>query len=248
MIGIYDSGIGGISILNAIYKILPQEQFKYFGETKYCPFGDRSHEEIKDITLTGLKKLAEECDLIVIACNTASVNDLDSYREAIDKPIIGVVPVIKTAAQITNSDFIALLATQYTNTASYTDDLINEFAVDKKVKKISCKGLVDAIEEDDNNRQDKLLKEYLIDMDDTDVIVLGCTHYSLIKGKIQNIVGPDVKVIDSAEAVARQTLKVLRENNLEKPQGKPEVKFECSGDKEVFMKMVKKYFCDNTCC
>lgn len=239
MIGIYDSGIGGLGIFNTIRQVLPQESILYYGDTKYFPFGERSAEEVKAITIAGMKKLAERCNVIVIACNTASVNDLEYYRSQVTVPIIGVVPVIKTAAQLTHNGHIALLATPVTVAAPYTDQLITDFAPDKTVHKIACSGLADVIEYGDITIEQ--LKSFIHDIDGADIIVLGCTHYTLIKGKIQHLVGPDVKVIDSNEAVARQTLRVLQRMNLSQPQLYPEYLFECSGNSAHFLEQVKRY-------
>jgi len=239
MIGIYDSGIGGLGIFNVIKQVLPQESILYYGDTKYFPFGERSAAEVKTITLAGMKKLAERCSVIVIACNTASVNDLDYYREQVTVPIIGVVPVIKTAAQLTKNGQIALLATPITVAAPYTDKLITDFAPNKIVHKIACSGLADVIEHGEVTLEK--LKPFIHDIGSADIIVLGCTHYTLMKGKIQHLVGPDVRVIDSNEAVARQTLRVLQRFNLSQPQAHPQYLFECSGNQAEFLEQVKRY-------
>lgn len=245
MIGIYDSGIGGLGIFNAIKAILPQESIHYFGDTKYFPFGTKTGPEVQQFTLAGLQYLAKDCSIIVIACNTASVNDLDFYRSKIAMPIIGVVPVIKTAAQLTQNNVIALMATPVTVKAPYTDTLIQQFAANKRVIKIGCTELADAIETGDfdtlETHGNASLQEYLHQIETADVVVLGCTHYTLIKGQIQRLVGPDVKVIDSNEAVARQVLRVIQSNTLFAPQIKPDYVFECSGEKEKFLEQVKKY-------
>lgn len=238
MIGIYDSGIGGLGIFQAIRNLLPNESIHYFGDTAYFPFGKRSAQEVQTITLKALQTLAKTCNSIVIACNTASVNDLDYYRSQVNVPVIGVVPVIKTAAQLTQNNTISLLATPVTIASPYTDTLIKEFAQNKHVNKVGCLELADAIESGTVN--DELLNKYL-QPNTADVIVLGCTHYTLIKGQIQRLVGPDVKVIDSNEAVARQTLRVLELKNLFQPTTNPNYIFECSGDRSKFLEQVHRY-------
>ncbi len=225
MIGIYDSGIGGLGIFKKIRGILPYESITYFADSAHFPFGDRDKDEIRSITLTALQKLEQTCDVIIIACNTASVNDIDYYRNNITAPIIAVVPVIKTAAHVTDTNHIALLATTSTNSASYTDNLIQQFANTVTVEKISCSGLADAVEYDDVNKQRLLLEDALKNLGDIDVIVLGCTHYTLIKGLIQNIAGPEVKILDSNTAVARHALRIMHETNVEQPQNTPEYIF-----------------------
>lgn len=239
MIGIYDSGIGGLGIFNSVRAILPEESIWYYGDTKYFPFGDRAASDIRSIALHGLQTLATRCAVIVIACNTASTNDLEYYRNTINIPIIAVVPVIKTAAQITQNNHIALLATASTCQSPYTDQLISKFAVGKTVHKYPCSGLANAIEHNTLTREQ--LTTYLASTHEADVVVLGCTHYTLIKGLIQNTVGPDVRVLDSNEAVARQVLRLMRRDKLEQPQNKPEYVFECSGERAPFVEQVKKY-------
>ena len=238
MIGIYDSGIGGLGIFNAIRAILPQEHMRYFGDTAHFPFGTKPAKTVQQLTLAGLQRLATDCNIIVIACNTASVNDLDYYRAQINVPIIGVVPVIKTAAQLTENNIIALLATPVTVQAPYTETLIQQFAPDKQVMKLGCTDLADAIES--GKVTTALLERYLTHLR-ADVVVLGCTHYTLIKGQIQQLVGPDVKVIDSNEAVARQVLRIMQRDELFQPHVKAHYHFECSGDTKIFLKQVKKY-------
>lgn len=241
MIGIYDSGIGGLGIYNEIRSVFPHENISYFGDTMYFPFGGRSQEEIRSITLTGLKHLEPTCSIIVLACNSASVNDLEYFRSQISVPIIGVVPVIKTAAQLTKNGKIALLATPYTVSAPYTLKLIEQYASDKHVTPIGCAGLADDIEHGTIHDHHELIDSYINAMGDADVVVLGCTHYTLIKGLIQYKVGPDVRVIDSNEAVARQVLRVMKKENLEDPQEEPEQSFACSGDHAAFQKQVRLY-------
>ncbi|MDP3970703.1 MAG: glutamate racemase [bacterium] len=241
MIGIYDSGIGGLGIFNTIIQVLPQESIFYFGDTKYFPFGDRSMEEIRKITLAGLKKLEKKCSLLVIACNTASVNDLAYYRENIKIPIIAVVPVIKTAAHISQTKKIALLATTSTVSAKYISELIGRFAGNCEIIKVSCSGLADAVEYGDDAKQDELLNKCTIDAKTADVLILGCTHYTLIKGKLQNKFGPDVIILDSNEAVTRHVLRIMRKEKLEDPQTEPKYIFECSGDKKSFLREVEKH-------
>lgn len=239
MIGIYDSGIGGLGIFNAIKQVLPRESITYYGDNRYFPFGDREGSDIRRITTEGLKKLAKTCNIIVIACNTASVNDLDYYREQIPVPIVGVVPVIKTAAALTKNNHIALLSTTVTAQAGYTDVLIKEYAKDKQVDKIACPGLASAIEF--GTLTDDQLERYLLAVKGADIVVLGCTHYTLIKGQIQNRVGPDVKVIDSNEAVARQTLRIIQEHDITSGNDHPSYIFECSGDRIKFLEQIKLY-------
>lgn len=240
MIGIYDSGIGGLGIFNAVKQLLPNEHITYYGDTANFPYGDKPADAVREWTLQGLKHLASVgCNLVVIACNTASVNDIEYYRSNVLVPVIAVVPVIKTAAALTKNNQIALLATTATTKAAYTDQLIQQFAEGKQVNKIACPGLASEIEY--GTLTNPKLITYLGSLGEADVVVLGCTHYTLIKGQIQRLVGPDVKVVDSNEAVARQTLRVLQANKTLDKAEHPNYEFDCSGNKTEFLEQVDIY-------
>lgn len=240
MIGIYDSGVGGLGIFKEIRAILPKESIRYFAESAYFPFGDKDPEVIKNVTCQSLQKLAKNCSILVLACNTASVTDLEYYRNAVSVPVVGVVPVIKTAAQLTQTNHILLLATAATCKSTYVDELIAKFAKDKQVDKIACSGLADAVENNDDERQQKIVEEALVNKGDADVVILGSTHYTMIKGLIQNIAGPDIKIIDSNAAVARNTLRVMRSLQLERPQNTPEYIFESNDGQTEFKQKVDR--------
>ena len=160
MIGIFDSGLGGLSIYKQIRALLPKEDILYYADTANVPYGEKTEKEIRSFTLQSLEKMKEQgCNLIIIACNTATTSGIGYYRQNIDLPLIGVVPVIKTATQLTNNKKIALLATSKTVDSKYTDELINKFASDCEVTKIACPGWVQAIE--DNQVTDDFLNQYL---------------------------------------------------------------------------------------
>lgn len=240
MIGIFDSGLGGLSIFRKIKLFLPDEDIIYYADNAHTPYGDKSTAEVKQLALKALKYLEKKgCQIIVIACNTATTSGIDFYRQHIKARIIGVVPVIKTAAQLTNNSHIAILATQSTIKSPYLDNLIKKHAKKCRVKKIACPGLADAIEK--NNVSDALLKKYLKKITDEDIIVLGCTHYSLIRGQIQKLVGPNKKVINSNEAVARHVMRLgLQYDLLSKKKRQAKYTFFCSGNKKIFKKRIKE--------
>ena len=242
MIGILDSGIGGLGMFQKIKYILPDEDILYFADTKNVPYGNKDIAFLKKIILENILKMEKMgCDLIVIACNTATVNGLDYYRKYAKVSLIGTVPVIKTAAHWTQNNTIALLATPRTVNSKYTDNLIKKFAKNKTVIKIPCEKWVDAIEA--NKATPTLLKKDLDKIKKADIVILGCTHYTLIKGPIQRVVGPDVKVLDSNEAVARHVLRIMNTQKLFKPKKKPKYIFECTGPKAQLMKNLKNYLC-----
>lgn len=241
MIGVFDSGLGGLGIFRKIKMFLPYEDMIYYADNKNAPYGNKSEQKIKELTLNSLKLLEKKgCDIIVVACNTATTSGIDYYRKKIKACIIGVVPVVKTAAQMTTKKRIAVLATKYTVQSLYLDDLIKKFAPKIKVKKIACEGWVSAIEK--NKVNDSLLKKCLKNISGEDVVVLGCTHFTLIKGHIQRLLGPDVKVISSNDAVARHVMRVgMKYNLLSKKIRKPKYIFLCSNNKQNYIKKISNY-------
>ena len=240
MIGIFDSGLGGLGIFKEIKKHIPEEDIYYYGDTKNVPFGNKPNDKLKKYISDGIKLLEKKgCNIIVLACNTASVLDINYFRSLTKIPIIAVVPVIKTAAKLTKNNKIALLATKNTAKSPYIDYLANTFAQNCKLKIIACSDWVEAIEKGKITK--KLIKKYLKKVKQQDVIILGCTHYGLIKNQIKKLVGPNVQVIDSDRAIARQVLRIANKEKLLQYDKKPEYIFDCSGDKDHFMKMVKKY-------
>jgi glutamate racemase len=242
MIGIFDSGIGGFGILRKIKMFLPNEDVYYYADNKNVPYGDKTIPEIQALTLAAIKFLEKKgCTIIVISCNTATTSGIDIYRKHTKAKIIGVVPVVKTAAQITHNNKIAILATKRTIVNKYLDQLIAKFANKCEIKKIACIGWADAIEK--NCVTDALLKKYLKKIKQEDVVILGCTHYPLIKGRIQNILGSEVRVIHSNEAVARHVMRVgTKYKLLNNKDNKAKYFFICSGNKKLFKQSIKQYF------
>ncbi|MBU0732098.1 glutamate racemase [Patescibacteria group bacterium] len=240
MIGIFDSGLGGLGIFKKIKAMLPDEDIYYYGDTANIPYGEKSPDELKGLITAGLKYLEKKgVNIIVIACNTASVLDTTYFRRQVKIPVVAVVPVIKTASNQSRNNKIALLSTKATAISPYTDYLIEEFAPEAEVKKIACSGWVEAIEK--GKVSDHRLNSCLKKVDEEDVVVLGCTHYTLIKGDIQRLLGPNKILLDSNEAVARQVLRVMNKEKLYQHIKKPRYIFDASGHKKKFQKMVDRY-------
>ena len=240
MIGIFDSGLGGLSIFKEIKKLIPEEDIYYYGDTINVPYGEKPTKKIKKYISNGIKLLENKsCNIIVLACNTASVLDINYFRSLTKIPIIAVVPVIKTAAKLTKNKKIALLATKNTIKSPYIDYLSNTFASDCKIKKIHCPGLVNAIEKD--TLTEGFLKKCVKKTKKQDVVILGSTHYALIGDKIKKLLDDNTEVIDSNRAVAKQVLRITNKEKLLQYDKKTEYIFDCSGDKDHFMKMIKKY-------
>jgi len=243
-IGIFDSGLGGLSILQHIQEELPRESTLYYGDTKNCPYGAKTYEEIRRLTVKGIEFLLQkQVKLVVIACNTATVAGIDFYRKKFKLPIVGVVPVVKTAAEKTKSNVIIVLATKKTAHSKYLKDLIQNFAAGKETIVIPAEGLVSLIES--GNTGSPLLFETLTKflqpalLKGADVIALGCTHYPFINREINTIAGDEVLVLDSGEAVARQVRRVLENENILSSMNNPVYTYYTSGNVSEFKQLAE---------
>ena len=244
-IGIFDSGFGGLSIFQAVITELPWESIVYFGDNANCPYGGKTFTEIKKLTLKGLTKLLKyNVKLIVVACNTATVAGMDYYRQKIKIPIVGVVPVVKTAVEQTKSNKIAVLSTPATARSLYLKRLIKKFAGDKLVFNLAIDNLVWRIEkgEIDSPAISKILRQSLesLPRKKVDIIALGCTHFPFLRHVIEKIVGPKIKILDSGDAVARQVRRILTQNQALNLRPKPTYYFLTSGDKVKFKQIAEK--------
>lgn len=218
-IGIFDSGIGGTSIWKEIIALLPNEKTIYLSDSKHAPYGQKSASEIIELSIKNTEFLLNKnCKLIVVACNTATTNAIKYLRENYDVPFIGIEPAIKPAALQTKTNKIGILATKGT---------LNSALFEKTVKKIHQKitlieqvgeGLVELIESGKliSDEMTILLKKHLTPMleKQIDCLVLGCTHYPYLIPQIREITKNKIQIIDSGEAVAKQTSAILKENGL----------------------------------
>lgn len=223
-IGVFDSGAGGLTILQALRDLLPQENYIYFGDTAHCPYGTKSEAEITALTLHACRFLMEQgVKLIVVACNTASQAALATLRATLDLPFVGVVPAVKPAAQATHKGRIGIAATNQAAQASYLQGLIHEFAQGIQVYTAGYPELVTLVERGELNgpQVEETLKHVFHPMlsHDIDVLVLGCTHFPALRPAIERVVGKEVQVIDSSAAVARRTRSVLEAAGLANEAG-----------------------------
>ncbi|MCW5516129.1 glutamate racemase [Muriicola sp. Z0-33] len=218
-IGIFDSGVGGTSIWREINRLLPSENSIYLADSKNAPYGEKSASEIIQLSAKNADLLIEKgCKLIVVACNTATTNAIDYLRENYPLPFIGIEPAIKPAALNSKSKTIGVLATKGTLTSELFSKTAKDHAANIKVVEQEGKGLVSLIESGAINDKatEDILKSYLKPMiaADIDHLVLGCTHYPYLIPILRKLLPEQVRIIDCGEAVARQTKKVLQENNL----------------------------------
>ena len=217
-IGFFDSGIGGITLWKKITSLLPNENTIYISDKKNCPYGEKSKKEIDEISIYNSRFLIDRnCKIIVVACNTATTNSISKLRSKFKVPFIGIEPAIKPAALNSKTKKVGVLATKGTLTSNLFFKTSSDQIADVELINTYGEGLIELIEKGDcENELNVLLKKYLIPMIDygIDQLVLGCTHYPLIKDSIKNIVGEGINVVDCNDAVAMQTKRILELNNI----------------------------------
>jgi glutamate racemase len=222
-VGVFDSGIGGLSVLREIHKQLPSENIIYVGDQGHVPYGPRPMDEVRRFSFEVTRYLLERgSKIIVIACNTASAAALSELRAARpDIHFIGMEPAVKPAAEQTHSGVVGVLATPATFQGALYASVVERFAKGVTILQSTCPGLVNQIEkgELDTPETRRILENAILPMLEKkiDTIVMGCTHYPFVIPLIQQITGPEVRVIDPAPAIARQTQRILTELKLLNP-------------------------------
>ena len=217
-IGLFDSGIGGLTVAAAVRERLPREALVYFGDAANAPYGPRPAAEIVALSRAATEWLLDHgAKIIVVACNTATAAALETLRASYpDTPFVGMEPAVKPAAAATRTGRIGILATQATLGSERYHRLAERFANTSLVLEDPCLGLVPRIEAGgwEDPETEKLLRHIMDPMLEAgiDTLVLGCTHYPLVRPLIEAIAGPEVRIIDPAPAVARQTERLLTEH------------------------------------
>ena len=214
-IGIFDSGIGGTSIWAAIHHLLPNEKTIYLADSKNAPYGQKSKAEIIALSIKNTELLLSMgCKLIVVACNTATTNAIQELRAKYSVPFIGIEPAIKPAATHSKTQTIGILATQGTLNSELFNKTAEKFQETKIIEQVGH-GIVQLIESGkiDSPEMTQLLHSYLSPMVEAniDYLVLGCSHYPYLIPQIKKIIPETIQIIDSGEAVAKQTENILRE-------------------------------------
>ncbi|WP_027137752.1 glutamate racemase [Gaetbulibacter saemankumensis] len=218
-IGIFDSGVGGTSIWKEIHTLLPHENTIYLADSANAPYGLKNKEAIVSLSVKNTEYLINNgCKLIVVACNTATTNAINYLRNTYDIPFIGIEPAIKPAALQTKTNTIGILATKGTLSSELFSKTSGLFASNIKVIERVGNGIVELIESGKLHSEDmrSLLSNYLKPMLEAniDYLVLGCTHYPYLIPILLELLPTNVKIIDSGEAVARQTKSILEKNRL----------------------------------
>lgn len=219
-IAVFDSGVGGISVLKELVKILPEEDYIYLGDSKNAPYGMKSREEVQQLTIAAAQYLfAQGAKGLVVACNTATSAGVRVLREMYpDIPIVGIEPAVKPAALLKPGGRVLVMATPMTIREEKFQKLMAKYQEEAHILPLPCPGLMDFVERGDLHSAEfrKYLEELLYEyrMHPVDAVVLGCTHYPFAKEMIQDILGQEVAVFDGGEGTAREMKRRLAEANL----------------------------------
>jgi len=245
LVGIFDSGIGGLSVLREIHNMLPFQPLFYIADQVHVPYGKRQMSEIRDFSFAITDFLAAMgAQVIVVACNTASAAALKELRKEYPQlTFVGMEPAVKPATQKTHNGIVGVLATPATFQGKLYHTLVEKFARNVKILTNTCPGLVEAIESGEITTQSTrlILQRALIPMIEkgADTIVLGCTHFPFVVPMIKNIVGPEVAVIDPSPAIAKRVSFLLNELNLIKRYSSiTEIIFSTTGKPESFKRII----------
>ena len=244
-IGIFDSGVGGLSIWNEIHQLLPMESTIYLSDSKHAPYGPKGKEAIINLSIKNTESLINQgCKLIVVACNTATTNAIDTLRKNYPIPFIGIEPAIKPAALQSKSKAIGILATKGTLSSQLFHETSQLYSSDLLVVEQVGNGIVELIENGAlySDEMKHLLQSYLQPMLDAEIdcLVLGCTHYHFLTPILKQLLPKHVKIIDSGKAVAKQTKAVLESNVLLNTEASVERnRFYTNGEEKVIASLLK---------
>ena len=229
-LGIFDSGFGGLSVVKSIHKLLPQEDLIYIADSAFTPYGDMKESDIikRALLISNFLVNQKNAKAIVIACNTATAFAVNVLRDRFNIPIIGMEPAVKPALEVTINRIVGVLATSGTSKSAKFSALLERYSGDVKFFVQPCPGLVNAIEKGsfDDEELFGLLQKYLDNFkkNSVDTIVLGCTHFVYIKHLVKKIMGANIKIVDTSDAVARQLRAKLDQFNLRSNSSEPHEK------------------------
>lgn len=221
VIGFYDSGIGGLPYLRWMKERTSDCTYRYLAENRYFPFGTRTEEEIRSIVNGSIGRFIEKTDpdMIVIACNTASVTALELLRKNYSIPFVGVVPAIKPAGLLSRNKTIGLFATNKTVSQAYTQNLIDSFASECKVRRFAMPEIVSFVENRIFSANRKETAEMIAPAAEffrkngADTVILGCTHFIYLEEIFREILGPEINIVDSREGVGKRAISLLEQIN-----------------------------------
>lgn len=246
-IAVFDSGVGGISVLKELMALMPQEQYLYFGDSANAPYGTRTTQEVKVLTLNAAGMLYERgIKALVVACNTATAAAIEELREEYpDIVVIGIEPALKVATDRFPRGHVGIMATQVTLREEKLEHLMGRFP-DARVERIPAPGLVELVEQGkaESRETEELLRKILSPyLGQLDAIVLGCTHYPFVRETVRKVLGDQVVIVDGGAGTARHTKRCLEERGwLREGQGSLQME-NSSGRRELLelgMELLKK--------
>lgn len=229
-IGVFDSGVGGISTLQDMIRELPKERFIYYGDMANAPYGTKTTEEVISCVREVVDRLTEQkIKALVIACNTATGAAAATLRQELSIPVIGMEPALKPASEIRKNGNVLVLATPLTLQQEKFVNLMQRYG--EGAVKVPCPGLMELVEQDDGEGALRYLKELFAGfrMDEVDAVVLGCTHYVFLKEMIRELLPAQVAITDGNAGTARQLRRVLERNGLLNSEGPGGTVLETSG-------------------
>jgi glutamate racemase len=248
-IGIFDSGVGGLTVARAVLDQLPGERLRYVGDTARAPYGPRPIAQAREFALEMTDQLVDSgVKLLVVACNTASAACLRDARERYDVPVVEVViPAVRRAVNTTRSGRVGVIGTEGTIRSGAYEDAFTA-ARDVHVTSVACPRFADFVERGVTSGRQilGLAQAYLepLHRADVDTLVLGCTHYPLLTGVIQLVMGDSVTLVSSAEETAKDVLRVLTERDLLRepdPDEQPEHEFRATGPEQPFTRLARRF-------
>ena len=248
-IGVFDSGLGGVSVWQALYDALPNESLIYLGDGARCPYGSRSRDEVLQYTEEAVERLLSEgCKMIVVACNTATAVAIKYLREKYPSiPFVGLEPAVKPAALTTKTGIVGVLATKRSLEGDHFRRAEAKYGSEVKILKGVGEGFVEAVEANQEHTAEtaELVRKAVQPLVEAgaDKIVLGCTHYPFLREEIAKVVGEGVEIVDSSAAVARRVISLLDENGIRAEKGAtPEYRFLSFADEAYVEKLRNKAF------
>jgi len=247
-IGVIDSGVGGLTVAKELLRQLPKEEIIYFGDTARCPYGPRPWKEVRAFTweLTEFL-LSQNIKMLVIACNTATAVVLEEIKEKLDIPVVGVVhPGSRTALKVTNNNHVAVIGTIGTIESCAYERALKNINSNVKVESLACPNFVPLVERGMFNGEEaeKIVRQTLQPLQSLsiDTLILGCTHYPLLRDLIQKTVGDGVKLICSADETAREVSTLLDHSHLlYVGERDPQHRFYTSGDSDMFTNIAENW-------
>jgi len=249
-IAVFDSGVGGISVLKELVALMPNESYIYFGDSANAPYGTKSHDEISKLTLDNVKKLADEgIKAIVIACNTATSVCINKLRDIYkDIPVVGIEPALKPAVESKKDSTVLVMATPITLSEKKFSDLTENYNDRAKIINLPCPGLMELVEQGitEGEEMEKFLAECFagLELEKIDSVVLGCTHYPFVKGAIKKFL-PNAELFDGGAGTARQLKRCLSEKDMLSENSEGSVVFQNSLEDEKILKLCVKLLKEN---